>query len=226
MKSKIAILSFLLVVNMTMLWITTYLYHNSQIENKQLKKQLISLSEWDFQQNNNIKNNQNNQNQKNNDKYSENNHNQLLIPDFPEKFWNLPDPFEEIQKFEEEMNRMFQWIDNNFKNRFKINVIPKSWNYFHFENTQIINWNKFYYSINLNWNHVSWKVEYNIDSTLKQLQQKIEKLWLHTDLKQNSLTFHWQIDNVNKLLQLFNINFEENSNQIQQNPEQNWIRRF
>ena len=138
---------------------------------------------------------------------------------------NNEDPFEEIKKFEEQMNQLFSQLDKNFSNRFEINITPKWWNYLHFSNTQIINWKKFHYEIEINWNFVKWNVTYDNIQTLKDIQNKLEKLWLKTKLENNELFFQWKTNKINELLKIFNIDFSET--QISpENPNKNWIRRF
>ena len=49
----------------------------------------------------------------------------LPLPKFPKDF-DFENPFEEMEKFEKEMNDLFKQLDENFSNHFEINIIPKS----------------------------------------------------------------------------------------------------
>jgi hypothetical protein len=121
------------------------------------------------------------------------------------------------------MNQLFSQLDQNFSNRFEINITPKWWSYLHFSNTQIINWKKFSYNIDVIWNKIKWKIIYDRLETLKQIQDKLKNLGLETKLEGNTLKFWWENVDINKVLNLFNINFEENNIE---NPYQNGIRWF
>lgn len=224
MQKKILILiSVLILLDVFWFAVLAYKYYSLIKENEKLKNLVYS-----YQNNKNINVENNNEIfQNENSLKQQSNQENLEIPkDIIPKFdENLEDPFEEMEQFEKRMNNLFKNLDKNFSDQFEINITPKSWSYFHFSNTRIINWKKFHYEINVNSNHIRWKVVYNNPETLNDLKEKLKNLWLDVKIEWNSLKFEWKIDDVNKVLKLFNINFEEKDN-FEENPNQNWIRRF
>lgn len=214
-KNILLILIAVILIDWILLAYLWYQYNNLKIENNKLKEKIKILE--------NKINNETNLNQ--NYKFVPNNnltpHNIFKLPDINE----FNDPFEEMQEIEKRMNQLFSQLDQNFSNKFEINITPKSWTYFHFSNTQIINWKKFSYTIDINDNKIKGKIIYDRIETLKQLQEKLEKLWVKTKLNWNTLKFWWKNVDINEILKLFNINFEENKINTEQSNK-NWIRRF
>jgi len=214
-KNILLILIAVILIDWILLAYLWYQYNNLKIENNKLKEKIKILE--------NKINNETNLNQ--NYKFVPNNnltpHNIFKLPDINE----FNDPFEEMQEIEKRMNQLFSQLDQNFSNKFEINITPKSWTYFHFSNTQIINWKKFTYTIDVNDNKIKGKITYDRIKTLKQLQEKLEKLWVKTKLNWNTLKFWWKNVDINEILKLFNINFEENKINTEQSNK-NWIRRF
>ncbi len=214
-KNILLILIAVILIDWILLAYLWYQYNNLKIENNKLKEKIKILE--------NKINNETNLNQ--NYKFVPNNnltpHNIFKLPDINE----FNDPFEEMQEIKKRMNQLFSQLDQNFSNKFEINITPKSWTYFHFSNTQIINWKKFTYTIDVNDNKIKGKITYDRIKTLKQLQEKLEKLWVKTKLNWNTLKFWWKNVDINEILKLFNINFEENKINTEQSNK-NWIRRF
>jgi len=218
-KEKIFLAILLGMIGIDLIVIGFLSYQNQKLKNEiyQLENKLIKISEKSTN-NKTLQNNSPSQNEK---KFTQIPKDLFYLPQID----NNEDPFEEIKKFEEQMNQLFSQLDKNFSNRFEINITPKWWNYLHFSNTQIINWKKFHYEIEINWNFVKWNVTYDNIQTLKDIQNKLEKLWLKTKLENNELFFQWKTNKINELLKIFNIDFSET--QISpENPNKNWIRRF
>ena len=218
-KNILLILIAIILIDWILLAYLWYQYNNLKLENNKLKEKIKNL---ESQIHNETTSNQNNKLFHNNEKdHTLTPHNIFKLPDINE----FNDPFEEMQEIEKRMNQLFSQLDQNFSNRFEINIAPKSWTYFHFSNTQIINWKKFSYTIDINDNKIKGKITYDRIKTLKQLQEKLEKLWVKTKLNWNILKFWWENVDINEILKLFNINFEENKINTKQ-PNENWIRRF
>jgi len=218
-KEKIFLAILLGMIGIDLIVIGFLSYQNQKLKNEiyQLENKLIKISEKSTN-NKTLQNNSPSQNEK---KFTQIPKDLFYLPQID----NNEDPFEEIKKFEEQMNQLFSQLDKNFSNKFEINITPKWWNYLHFSNTQIINWKKFHYEIEINWNFVKWNVTYDNIQTLKDIQNRLEKLWLKTKLENNELFFQWKTDKINELLKIFNIDFSET--QISpENPNKNWIRRF
>ena len=106
---------------------------------------------------------------------------------------------------EEFFNKQF---DNQFNNKFHINIVPKGGTYMHFSNTYNINWHSFSYSVDVEDNNIRWKVIFDNKESLEKIENKLKNLWLNTKLEDNQLNFWWENVDVNEVLNIFNIKFD------------------
>jgi len=144
-------------------------------------------------------NNQNNYDKKEklvpNDKFSPDN-----------VFDDLPKDFGDIDKNLQDMEKTFSQPTFQFKE--KSGNTP--WSHINLFKNFSINGKNFSYSIQSSNNKVSWKISWKDETVLKEIEIKLEKLWLKTSIKSNDLSFNWKNIDVNKITNIIDNYISQN----------------
>lgn len=113
------------------------------------------------------------------------------------------DNFTNIDKYIKEMEKQFNNIPkNDFFHDFNMNIDINPWikNQMNFFKHFLINDKNFTYSIQSLNNKINWKVIWEDKSILKDIEDKLKKFWLKTEIKNDTLYFEWENIDTNKII--------------------------
>ena len=120
--------------------------------------------------------------------------------DFFKDFWDIDKNLQDMEK---------SFWQPKFQFNEKIGNTP--WSHISLFKTFSINWNNFSYSIQSSNNKVSWKISWKDEKVLKEIETKLEKLWLKTSIEGNDLTFNWENIDINKITNIIDNYINQNS---------------
>lgn len=138
-------------------------------------------------------------------------------------FGSIHDSFGDIDKQFQDMERQMQEMNNIFSNpnfwmHLKIDG-SSPWSEISITKHFTINNKTFSYSINSsNWK-ISWTIKWDNKNILKDLQDSLEKLWLKTDIKNDTLSFSWEKIDVNKITWVIDDYIDKNYQPNELNPQ-------